>query len=37
MMLGEFQDTEMDRDVIFNISKFCGGSSGAGAHRATGF
>lgn len=28
-MLGELQDTEMTRDVIFNISKVCGGSSGA--------
>lgn len=29
MMLGEFQDTDTDLDVIFDMKKFCGGSSGA--------
>lgn len=33
MMLGEFQDTDINLDVIFNTEKFCGGSSGAGTHR----
>lgn len=32
-MLGEFQDTDSNLDVIFNTEKFCGGSSGAGTHR----
>lgn len=29
MMLGVFQDTKIDLDVIFCTTKFCGGSSGA--------
>lgn len=32
-MLGEFQDTEIDLEVIFCIEKFCGGSSGAETQR----
>lgn len=34
-MLGEFQDTEIDLDVIFSTEKFCGGSSGAAIHKHT--
>lgn len=33
IMLGVFQDTEINLDVIFNMEKFCGGSSGAETHR----
>lgn len=32
IMLGEFQETEIDLDVIFSMKKFCGGSSGAETH-----
>lgn len=35
MIFGEFQDTVIDLDVIFNIEKFCGGSSGAAIHKYT--
>lgn len=35
IMLGELQDTEIDLDVMFNIAKFCGGSSGAAMQKHT--
>lgn len=37
IMLGEFQDTEINLDVMLNIEKFCGGSSGAETHRINDF
>lgn len=37
IMLGEFQDTEINLDVVLNIEKFRGGSSGAETHRINDF